>query len=173
MIKTFKRRCARASERRDRDRRLSIEVSQPAGDDAPGTDQGFDRDHNDLAVCTHFFGASKLLLYCDATRRGQKSPRSKNGGRKTVLETAVAARPEFGEVPLRATYFDRSVGASERAVLFVVCPPLLGEILTNVFALGRASGARNEDEPLQGGRRRSPDSHRGVRGICKSRLCQY
>ena len=143
MNSTFKRRCARASERRDRDRRLSIEVSQPAGDDAPGTDQGFDRDHNDLAVCTHFFGASKLLLYCDATRHGQKSSRSKNGGRKTVLETAAtgastttfAARLEFGEVPLRATYFDRS-SVPPSSGLFVVCPPLLGEILTNVFALG-------------------------------------
>ena len=48
------------------------------------------------------------------------------------------------------------VGAAPPSGLFVVCPPLLGEILTNVFALGRASGARNEDEPLRGGRRVVP-----------------
>ena len=87
--------------------------------------------------------------------------RRRDGG----IDDFGAARPEFGEVPLRATYFDRS--SVPPSGLFVVCPPLLGEILTNVFALGRASGARNEDEPLRGGRCRSPDSHRGVRGSAR------
>ena len=158
MISYFKKRCARASERRDR--RLSIEVSQP------GTIQGFDRDHNDLAVCTHFFGASKLLLYCDATRRGQKSSRSKNGGRKTVLETAatVAARPEFGEVPLRATYFDRSSVPPPSGPLRRLSAPIRRDI--NECFCARASegvGLGMRMSPFEAVVASSPDSHRGVR----------
>ena len=137
--------------------------------DWPGTD------HNDLAVCTHFFGAPKLLLYCDATRRGRSKvvsikkwrPQSGigDGGDATgASTTTVAARPEFGEVPLRATYFDRSSVPPPSGPLRRLSAPIRRDI--NECFCARATervGLGMRMSPFEAVVASSPDSHRGVR----------